>query len=168
MALRIMSLTNKDSSVLNLGFQTLVNDSISIKNITEFSLQSVLYSSSFVDNLIKAILCFHDVEHPKISQYAPDWNILKHEKQITVTISNYCSRKKDLSNVFPILYIFLGFIYDDFNSEVTTSIVPNATLQYKRPRQACISRLIFALTTMVFTLYIQYSSNLNVAWRVKI
>ena len=67
-----MSLTNKDSSVLNLGFQTLVNDSISIKNITEFSLQSVLYSSSFVDILIKAILCFHDVEHPKISQYAPD------------------------------------------------------------------------------------------------
>ena len=48
-----------------------VNNSISGDKINNFFLQSVLYLSSFAGTLNMEILCFRNVEHPKIAQFVP-------------------------------------------------------------------------------------------------
>ena len=67
-----MSLTSKQSSVLNLALQNLVSNSTSSDNINVFFLQSVLYLFIvLVGTLSMAILHFQDVEHPKTARFAP-------------------------------------------------------------------------------------------------
>ena len=54
-----------------------------------YNLLLMLYSSSFVGTLNMTILCFRDVEHPKIAQFAPGIkNQILKEKKTTVTITN--------------------------------------------------------------------------------